>query len=384
MKLKNYIHLDKVINKYIVVIFSFIFKSKKKIIRKDSNIENILIIKFLGIGSISRSLGMINHLQNLYPESKISFLTFKENESFMKIIKPLDDYYLIDKSNIIFLIIDFFKTLMLFKKKNCLVIDLEVHSYFAKLFCFFINSKSKLGFYLKEKISFYDNLFYFDNKIFIEENYYKILYHLKDKNYQKVNILSLLKLNESELSLEQKLKRIGINKNEKFFVININTSDLCEERKWDIDNFNKLIKKILKKDYKIILIGSNSEKASINKLFHDLDENNPNFINFAGKTDIGELFCILKNYKNVFITCDTGPLHIANISKCATISLWGPGTPVSYGENYENHKIIYKNVHCSPCIYIHVDAPCNGNNICMKNITVDEVFEQSLELINKI
>ena len=51
---------------------------------------------------------------------------------------------------------------------------------------------------------------------------------------------------------------------------------------------------------------------------------------------------------------------------------------------FENHIIMYKNVYCSPCIYIHIDAPCNGNNICMKNISVDEVFDESLKLIKKI
>ena len=382
MKLKNYIHLDNLINKFIFKILNFLSNYQKKIIKENENIENILIIKFLGIGSISRSLGIIHHLQNLYPKSKISLVTFKENESFMKIIKPLDQYYLIDKTNFINLTLDYIKILFQLKKKNCLVIDLEVHSYFAKIFCFFIKSKIKLGFYIKEKIKFYNQSFFFDNTIFVEKNYHKILNFLKKQNYEKINILTLLKLKESEISLEKKLKKIGINQNDKFFIININTSDLCEERRWDTNNFIKLIKKLLNKEYKIILIGSGSEKMNIEKLTLELHGNNQNLINFAGKTDIGELFCILKNYKNVFITCDTGPLHIANISKCATVSLWGPGTPVSYGEKYENHKLIYKKVHCSPCIYVHINAPCNGENICMKNISVDEVFEESLKLIN--
>ena len=185
MKLKNYIHLDKTINKMIVFFLNYFFKNEKKLVIKDKKIENIFIIKFLGIGSISRSLGMIDHLQNLYPNSKISFVTFKENKSFMNIIKPIDKYYLIDKSNPILLLIDFFKTLFLIKKKNCLIIDLEVHSYFAKLFCFFLKSELKLGFYLKEKFFFYDNLFKFDDNVFIEDNYYKILYYLKNKYYEK-------------------------------------------------------------------------------------------------------------------------------------------------------------------------------------------------------
>ena len=160
MKLKNYIHLDNLINKFIFKILNFLSNYQKKIIKENENIENILIIKFLGIGSISRSLGIIHHLQNLYPKSKISLVTFKENESFMKIIKPLDQYYLIDKTNFINLTLDYIKILFQLKKKNCLVIDLEVHSYFAKIFCFFIKSKIKLGFYIKEKIKFYNQSFF--------------------------------------------------------------------------------------------------------------------------------------------------------------------------------------------------------------------------------
>ena len=193
-----------------------------------------------------------------------------------------------------------------------------------------------------------------------------------------------MNLSKNLLSVEKKLNQINIEKNEKFFVININASGLCDERKWQVDNFTVLIKKLLNLNYKILLIGSRSERKKISDLEKKISSNNNNIFNFAGMTDIGELFCILKHYRCVFITCDTGPLHLANIAKCATISLWGPGTPKSYAENYENHTIIYKNVHCSPCIYIHIDAPCNGNNICIKNISVDEVFDESLKLIKKI
>ena len=42
------------------------------------------------------------------------------------------------------------------------------------------------------------------------------------------------------------------------------------------------------------------------------------------------------------------------------------------------HVIIYKKVYCSPCIYMHIKPPCKGNNICMQEIGVDEVFSESI------
>ena len=96
MKLKNYIYLDKLINKLFVKIIYFFSKVVRKTILPD-HVQNIIIVKFLGIGSISRSISTISHLKIKFPNSKITFVTFKENESLMKITKIIDDYYLIDK-----------------------------------------------------------------------------------------------------------------------------------------------------------------------------------------------------------------------------------------------------------------------------------------------
>ncbi len=383
MKLKKYIYLDKIINKFFVKIIYF-FSKKKNTKTKPDDVKNIIVVKFLGIGSISRSINMIFNLRNKFPNSKITFVTFKENESLMKITNILDNYLLINKKNFISLIIDSFKVILKIQKKKSILIDLEVHSNFSKIFCSLINSELKLGFYANSNDQFYNDNFHFEDNIFIEDNYFKILKYFNCVPKNTVDTFTLLDLKDSGYTLRQKLNQINISQIDKFFLININASELCEERKWDENNFIRLIKNLLKINFKILLIGSPSEKKNIDFLLKDLEYPKDKLFNIAGETSIGELFYLFKYYKNVFITCDTGPLHLANISKCATVSLWGPGTPKSYAEYYENHKIIYKNVYCSPCIYIHTNAPCNGNNICMQNISITEVFKESINLIEKI
>ena len=384
MKLKKYIYLDKIINKFLVNIIYFFSKKEKKQSTANIDVENIIIVKFLGIGSISRSINMIFHLKNKFPNSKITFVTFRENESLMRITNIIDNYILIDKKNFFTLFVDFFNFIFKINSKNSIIIDLEVHSYFAKIFCLLINSNLKLGFYTNTRDQFYDKNFIFEDNVFIEDNYFKILKYLNYDPKNNVDTFSLLDLKDSSNSLKQKLKEINISENDKFFLININASELCEERKWDASNFMSLIKNLLEINFKILLIGSPAEKKYIDSLLKNFKYPSDKLFNMAGRTSIGELFYILKYYKNVFVTCDTGPLHLANISKCATVSLWGPGTPKSYAEYYENHKIIYKSVHCSPCIYIYTNAPCNGKNICMQDISVKEVLNECINLIEKI
>ena len=265
-----------------------------------------------------------------------------------------------------------------------MLIDLESHSNFSKIIAFFTKSDLGLGFYTNKRSSLFDYSFFFNRLDFIEFNYLNFLQYLNIPYIEETNQLNFLRLGDSDKSLEEKINKIKLSKNDKFFVININASDLCIERKWNINDFIQLIQKLLKYNYKIILIGSKKEKKNTDIIENKYKNFSNKIYNFAGITSIGELISLFKLYKIVFITNDSGPLHLANIAKSATVSLWGPGDPIHYAENYDNHKILYKKVYCSPCIYVYVEPPCKGNNICMKNIDSEEVFNESLKLINKL
>ncbi|MBK8550800.1 MAG: hypothetical protein IPL53_06950 [Ignavibacteria bacterium] len=107
---------------------------------------------------------------------------------------------------------------------------------------------------------------------------------------------------------------------------------------------------------------------------------------------------------NVFISGDTGALHIAAGLKVSTLALFGPSDPELVAPlNIESdkktvHEYIWKKPYCSPC-YNPVTVTDKGNSkywrnghfichtgthICMKEISTDEVFDRLTEIINKI
>ena len=65
-------------------------------------------------------------------------------------------------------------------------------------------------------------------------------------------------------------------------------------------------------------------------------------------------------------------MHISFALGKPTISLFGPASPIQYGQN-KNAFGIYKNLYCSPCVHDFISPPCKGDNQCMKKITVKEV-----------
>jgi len=75
---------------------------------------------------------------------------------------------------------------------------------------------------------------------------------------------------------------------------------------------------------------------------------------------------------DVMLSNDTGPMHISVGVGTTTVALFGPGNHIKFQPIGEKHAIIRKDVPCSPCKQF--TNKCK-DNICMKSITVDEVWE---------
>jgi len=75
---------------------------------------------------------------------------------------------------------------------------------------------------------------------------------------------------------------------------------------------------------------------------------------------------------DLFLSNDTGPMHISVAVGTLTVALFGPGNHVKFQPIGEKHALIRHDVPCSPCKQF--TDKCK-DNICMKLITVDEVWE---------
>jgi ADP-heptose:LPS heptosyltransferase len=82
---------------------------------------------------------------------------------------------------------------------------------------------------------------------------------------------------------------------------------------------------------------------------------------------------------DLFLSNDTGPMHISVAVGTATIALFGPGNHVKFQPIGDKHALIRKDVPCSPCKQF--TDKCK-DNICMKLITVDEVWEEASKRLN--
>ncbi|MCC7201576.1 MAG: lipopolysaccharide heptosyltransferase II [Nitrospirae bacterium] len=117
---------------------------------------------------------------------------------------------------------------------------------------------------------------------------------------------------------------------------------------------------------KVILFGSRQEReiaAEIENLA------GVPLINMAGKTTIRELMSLIKQC-HIFITNDSGPMHIASALDVPVVAIFGSTDPEKTGPMGSRHVIIRKEAECSPCF----KRNCPTDLRCMDSITVDDVL----------
>jgi len=115
--------------------------------------------------------------------------------------------------------------------------------------------------------------------------------------------------------------------------------------------------------------------ADIVGLFHDVPEGS--FLNLAGKTTLRELVA-LTSACDVFLSNDSGPMHIAYALKTPLVAVFGSTEPELTGPVGKASIVIKKDLFCSPCF----ERTCGqGSLSCMEAINAGEVFKHIKSLV---
>jgi ADP-heptose:LPS heptosyltransferase len=378
MNTKTQLYIDKTLIKGVLFFINMIVRLVGKILHIDHSlnekkIKTIAICKFKGLGSIIQATPLILNLKNKYKDAEIIFVTTPGNKEFLKKINQINTIVCLDDKNMFRLLVTFFSSIIfLIRKRIDVYVDLEIYSNFSSLYTTLTISKNRIGYYLRSseyRLGIYTHMMYFNTSVPISRIY-----------LQMARLLNCTEISEelfhlkSEVDLKELLSQWGIlNHSEKYIVINVNASDLRLERRWAAENYVELIIQLKEKypDCIFLLIGGKAEVGYVNELYLKIP-NPQNVYNIAGLTNIEQLICIIQ-YTQVLITNDTGPMHIAMACKTKALALFGPCSPIQYGNNPYCIPI-YMKVYCSPCVHEFETSPCNGNNQCMKLINVSEVL----------
>ena len=98
-------------------------------------------------------------------------------------------------------------------------------------------------------------------------------------------------------------------------------------------------------------------------------------INLAGKTTLREAIYLISRCR-LFISNDSGLMHISGALNIPTIALFGSTNPVTTAPAGNKSTIVHREVSCSPCL----KETCPTDFRCMRLISVEDVFKAAQNL----
>ncbi len=331
--------------------------------------KRILLIELAGIGDAVLSMPAIRNLRRNYPHSTLYYLTFSEPAQVINGCPYLDDIYVLSKKKrYIFTNLSIAKKLRDWHPQ--VAVNLYQH-YTLKgtLNCFFllkyINPSITVGRNTDGKGFFYD--------IKIEDT---LDTQRHDVEY-KLDLLRALgcKIEDKHLELwpgQDDIDRVSEFLNnrsisESDFLIGINPGAHRLTHRWSWENFAQVADILIDRFKAKIIITGSKEESLLGKLI--VKKVRRSIIDTVGVFTLTQLLALIKRC-NLFITNDTGPMHIANALRIPMVAIMGPGGLKTAPYQRENCIIVRKEVSCSPCYKFK----CKDLR-CLKGVTVEEVIE---------
>jgi heptosyltransferase-2 len=332
--------------------------------------RRILIVRTDRIGDVLLSTPIIKALRQEYPHTHIAMMVSPYARDIVEGNFDLDEVIIYDKDGLHKSWLASMKFAQKLKKKKfdlALILHptnrVHLITYFADIRKR-VGFNRKLGFLLTDRIKHTKQL---GEKHELEYNLDMVRY-LGIEPFSK-KLFMPIKV-ESEKWVNEVFRQLGIKETDKLLAIHPGAS--CPSKIWPNDRFAQVADELAQKfGFKVLIIAGPKDLARAEATAKNMHQP---AINLAGKTSVSQLASILKRCQ-LFISNDSGPVHIASAVGTPVISIFGRAqkglSPKRWGPLGIKDRFLHKDVGCIECLAHN----CVKEMTCIKSITVDDVLK---------
>jgi len=351
----------------------------------NSQIKNILLICFGGLGDVILFYPLIKTMKDLYPDSKITMLVeprskvaAEKNCNITKVItfdlknKPKIKEYL--------LLINELRS-----KKFGIAISMG-KSIMVPLLLFLSGAKQRIG-YATNKLKFlYTKSVELNENQYAAKMYFDLLKGL-GIDTDKLNPIPEIKISKNDLIWAENFinqSNINLEKN-KVVVIHPGASKISKEKNiiktWSPIKWASLINHLLLKDIKVILTGGPDDKEDIDIILDNINKNSEFFINAYGITKNLDQFGAILNFCDLLVCVDSAPMNVGIGVGIPIVAIFGPTNEKKLVPDNEKFTPVRINLDCTPCLWDKRKTTCE-NLTCLKQLEVETVLEKVTEKLD--
>jgi heptosyltransferase-2 len=329
--------------------------------------NNILVVNVNWLGDVIFSRPVFRALREQYPHAKISCMALPRVKEILTAIPEIDEIIVYDEDGRHRFPWMKLALILELAKKQFDVAFLLHGSLTRALLVFLAGIPQRVGYDTKNRGRFLTHPIAHQKDEQHRSDYYlRVVESYGVKVHNRICNLDVPK--ESDDKVGKLLQAHNFQPG--CFTIGVNLGGNWDLKRWKRQSFHQLLKELMKDpQVQIVISGGSDDRALVEDVTQGLPRQP---LNLAGKTSLSELMGLLK-YVQVFISADSGPMHLASGVGTAVIGLFGPTRPEITGPRGSgNVFILQHDVGCNqkPCYYLQCP-----DNICMQSIGVHDVLK---------
>ncbi len=325
----------------------------------------VLVLKFMGMGSLIQFAALCENWR--VDKSKITLVTLDQHRELCELF-GFNNVWFVRTQNLVAFCIDCWRVLLGTKSlQPACIVDYERCSHAVGLYRTLLAWAGRCV-----SISFEPG-----RQITTPQ---QIVYPVDEVNQEQLFLKGIERMQRMEIDSTQTAVVPVATK----VIINIHASRYLLARRYPIEYYAQVISSLHQCDagLEFFLTGTAAETPYTNELVEKLP--GLPLRNVAGLWNLEKLTEELSSCA-LFITGDSGPLHLAVYLSIPTLAIWGPTQPQHFGyEAKENltHGTMHRS--CSPCLTHPASLPakvCHGKIDCMKLLVPSLVFEKAKHVL---
>jgi ADP-heptose:LPS heptosyltransferase len=168
-------------------------------------------------------------------------------------------------------------------------------------------------------------------------------------------------------------------------LVGLHTSGGREIKQWHPSRFGEAAGRIAKeRGAALVLTGSPGDRPLVDAARAAVP-GEVTVIDLAGRLDLVTLAAVLQRL-SLYITGDTGPMHLAAAVGTPIVAVFGPSMPARYAPLARHRRIVRIDLPCSPCNQIRLPPErCRGHvPDCLEGISSEMVYRAARDLMAEV
>ncbi len=339
--------------------------------------ENVLILQTSFLGDTVLTLPLIGEVRRQFPVKKLTLLCLPLSRELLLDHPAIDEIITDDKKNSDRGWRGVYRTAVRVREKNFTLALTPHKSLRSALILYLAAIPHRVGFRESRGWFLYQQRTERDPELHDVERNLSVLQAFGLRPEQCQRAIDLPLSSEIQKAVDEKLLAVGVRESD--LIIGVSPGSIWPTKRWSAAGFAALIQMLQQKfACRALLFGGSDDSAVVEDVQRRCGRA---AISLVGRIGLRELPAAI-NRCRIFITNDSGPMHIAVARRVPTVAVFCATTPDLGFYPYTNDAIVVqRNLSCRPCAS-HGGRRCPlGTEDCIRQISPAAVLRAAEKLL---